>query len=203
MPVPDGSDFPLENLPFGVARVRGSEPRVVVRIGEHVVDVSAAGIARDVTAQPALNTLMASGRGAEVRSAVAELLVGAPRDGVVHLVADCECLLPFEVADYVDSYSSLHHATNLGQILRPGTEPLMPNWRHIPVAYHGRAGSVVVSGTPIPRPKGMIGGAATRRPPRRRAERSTSSSKSEPWSGERERGWRPTMRRRSCSASCC
>ena len=127
MPVPDGSDFPLENLPFGVARVRGGEPRVVVRIGDHVVDVSDAGIAREVTAQPALNALMASGRGAEVRSAVGELLVGAPRDDVVHPVTDCECVLPFEVADYVDSYSSLHHATNLGQILRPGTEPLMPN----------------------------------------------------------------------------
>ena len=158
VPVPDGSDFPLENLPFGIARVRGGEPRVVVRIGDHVVDLAAAGIAPEVTAQPALNALMASGRGAEVRNAVAELLVGAPRHDVVHLIADCECVLPFEVADYVDSYSSLHHATNLGQILRPGTEPLMPNWRHIPVAYHGRAGSVVVSGTAIPRPKGMIGG---------------------------------------------
>jgi fumarylacetoacetase len=88
VPVPDGSDFPLENLPFGVARVRGGEPHVVVRIGDHVVDVSAAGIAREVTAEPALNALMASGRGAEVRNAVAELLVGAPRDHVVHLVTD-------------------------------------------------------------------------------------------------------------------
>jgi fumarylacetoacetase len=128
----------------------------VVRIGDHVVDLAAAGIAPELTAQHALNALMASGRGAEVRTAAAELLTGAPRDDVVHPIEDCECLLPFAVADYVDSYSSLHHATNLGQILRPGTEPLMPNWRHIPVAYHGRAGSVVVSGTPIPRPVGMV-----------------------------------------------
>jgi fumarylacetoacetase len=64
--------------------------------------------------------------------------------------------LPFAVADYVDFYSSIHHATNLGRLLRPGTEPLLPNWRHLPVSYHGRAGTVVVSGTPIRRPRGLI-----------------------------------------------
>ncbi len=155
-PVPDGSDFPLENLPFGVARIGGDGRRVVVRIGDHVVDLVAAGIAVELTGQPTLNALMASGR--DVRSEVGDLLVGPPREDLLHPVEECEVLLPFEVADYVDSYSSIHHATNLGRILRPDSEPLMPNWRRIPVAYHGRAGSVVVSGTPVPRPIGMLPG---------------------------------------------
>ena len=89
-------------------------------------------------------------------------------------------LLPFEVADYVDSYSSIHHATNLGKILRPDSEPLMPNWRRIPVAYHGRAGSVVVSGTPVQRPIGMVRVEVRLRQLRSRAGRSTSSSRSAP-----------------------
>ncbi len=157
-PVPDGSDFPLENLPFGVARIGGGAPRVVVRIGDHVVDLPVAGVTVSLTGQPTLNALMASGQGGDVRAEVAELLVGRARDDVLHPIEDCEMLLPFEVADYVDSYSSIHHATNLGKILRPDSEPLMPNWRHIPVAYHGRAGSVVVSGTPVQRPAGMLAG---------------------------------------------
>ncbi len=158
VPVPYGSDFPLENLPFGVARIGGGQARVVTRVGDHVVDLAAAGIVPKLTSQPVLNPLMASGRGREVRAAAADLLSGATRDDVVHPVSECEMLLPFEVADYVDSYSSIHHATNLGKILRPDSEPLMPNWRHIPVAYHGRAGSVVVSGTPVARPVGVLGG---------------------------------------------
>ena len=124
-----------------------------------MVDLVAAGIAVSLTDQPTLNALMASGR--DVRAEVGELLVGAAREDVLHPIEECEVLLPFEVADYVDSYSSIHHATNLGRILRPDSEPLMPNWRHIPVAYHGRAGSVVVSGTPVPRPIGMLPGEGT------------------------------------------
>ena len=69
--------------------------------------------------------------------------------------AECEPLLPFTVADYVDFYSSLEHATNLGRMFRPDAEPLLPNWRHLPVGYHGRAGTVVVSGTPVRRPQGQ------------------------------------------------
>ena len=102
------------------------------------------------------------------------------REDLLHPVEDCEVLLPFEVADYVDSYSSIHHATNLGRILRPDSEPLMPNWRHIPVAYHGRAGSIVVSGTPVPRPIGMLAGDGDGGPRQGRADRSTSSSRSAP-----------------------
>ena len=155
-PIPDGSDFPLENLPLGVARIRGEPPRVVARIGDHVLDLASASVASELTAQPTLNALMASDRGGEVRAEATEVLIGSERDDLLTLVEECDVLLPFEVADYVDSYSSIHHATNLGRILRPDSEPLMPNWRHIPVAYHGRAGSVVVSGTPVPRPIGMV-----------------------------------------------
>ncbi|HMK11959.1 MAG TPA: fumarylacetoacetase [Acidimicrobiales bacterium] len=155
--ISEGSDFPPENLPFGVARIGDDAPRVVSRIGDHVIDLAAVGIAPDLTAEPTLNALMASGR--DVRAEISSLLAGAPREDALHPVGECELLLPFEVADYVDSYSSIHHATNLGKILRPDSEPLMPNWRHIPVAYHGRAGSVIVSGTPIARPIGMLAGA--------------------------------------------
>ena len=73
----------------------------------------------------------------------------------MHPLRDVELRLPFEVADYVDFYASEHHAANLGRLLRPGSEPLLPNWKHLPVGYHGRAGTVVVSGTGIMRPAGQ------------------------------------------------
>ena len=154
-PVPEGSDFPIENLPFGVFRPRDEEPRVGVRIGDHVVDLVAAGIELDVTARPSLNALMASGRGGALRSRVAELLTGLERPELLLPVDDVYVLMPVELVDYIDFYSSLHHATNLGRILRPDAEPLLPNWRHLPVAYHGRARTVVASGTPVVRPEGL------------------------------------------------
>jgi fumarylacetoacetase len=154
--VPADSDFPLENLPFGVAAVPGTSPTVVVRIGDHVLDLAAAGIEPSLTRQPSINALMASGRGRAVRERAAEHLAGPARPDTVHALRDGDVLLPFTVGDYVDFYSSLAHATNLGRILRPDDEPLMPNWRHLPVGYHGRAGTVVVSGTPITRPDGLV-----------------------------------------------
>jgi fumarylacetoacetase len=96
-----------------------------------------------------LNPLMALGPSAWEDAAGADL-DGRPVD-------DPTLLLPFEVADYVDFYSSLHHATNLGKLFRPDSEPLLPNWKHLPVGYHGRAGTVVVSGTPVRRPVGLVG----------------------------------------------
>ena len=84
-------------------------------------------------------------------------------------LADAELALPIEVADYVDFYSSLDHATNLGRMFRPDAEPLLPNWRHLPVGYHGRAGTVVPSGTPVRRPSGPDGRSSGR------ARASTSS----------------------------
>jgi fumarylacetoacetase len=110
----------------------------------------------ELTAQSTLNALMESGRGREVRDRVAELLRGPERSDVVLPVADVDVLLPVAIGDYVDFYSSLHHATNLGRIFRPDREPLLPNWRHLPVGYHGRSGTIVVSGTDVTRPEGLV-----------------------------------------------
>jgi fumarylacetoacetase len=155
-PVPEGSDFPFENLPFGVFRPRDEEPRVGVRIGDHVVDVVAAGIDLDLTARSSLNLLMASGRGGALRSRVAELLTGPERFDTLFPIDDVFVLMPVELVDFIDFYSSIHHASNMGTMFRPGPEPLLPNWRQLPVAYHGRARTVVPSGTPVVRPEGLI-----------------------------------------------
>jgi fumarylacetoacetase len=154
--VPAGSDFPLENLPFGVVRPRNGAARCVVRIGDHVLDLAEAGIAPELTSQPSLNAVMESGGGREIRERAGELLSGTVDPSLLLAVDEVDVRLPFFVGDYVDFYSSLHHATNLGMILRPGAEPLLPNWRQLPVGYHGRSGTVVVSGTPIERPHGLV-----------------------------------------------
>ncbi len=113
-----------------------------------VVDLSGLG---DVFARPTLNDLLAAGR-----SAWEEAVAGArSHDGPRVAESEARVRLPFEVADYVDFYSSLEHATNLGRMFRPDQEPLLPNWRWLPVAYHGRAGSVAVSGTDVVRPRGQ------------------------------------------------
>ncbi|GAA1014320.1 putative fumarylacetoacetase [Acrocarpospora pleiomorpha] len=144
--------FGLDNLPYGVF-----EDRVVVRYGEHVLDLAAA-LGDEVFHSRSLNAFMALGRPAwqETRRRIQAVL----RAGTDHLIplAEVELRLPIDVADYVDFYCSLEHATNLGRLFRPGEEPLKPNWRHLPVGYHGRAGTVVVSGTPIRRPYGQVGG---------------------------------------------
>ncbi|HKY14723.1 MAG TPA: fumarylacetoacetate hydrolase family protein [Microthrixaceae bacterium] len=159
LPVPDGSDFPLENLPFGVVARRrpGSVPTVVVRIGDHVVDLAAAGIEPDLTRRPGLDRLLASGRVSEVRERAGEVIAGPERPEVVMHVDDVDVCRPFEVGDVVDFYSSIHHATNVARVLRPDSPSLPANWRHVPTGYHGRSSSVVVSGSPIPRPSGMLG----------------------------------------------
>lgn len=154
--VPEGSDFPLENLPFGIFRPRDQEPRVGVRIGDHVVDLVAAGFELDVTARPSLNMLMGSGRGGALRDRVGELLTDTERPDLLHAIDDIHVLMPVDVVDYVDFYSSIDHATNLGRILRPESEPLLANWRHLPVGYHGRARTVMVSGGNIERPEGLV-----------------------------------------------
>ena len=123
---------------------------------------------RSVLTANTLNALLASGREtwSVLHAAVADAFQHSDDDLFVD-PASLELRLPFEVADYVDFYSSIHHATNLGRLLRPGTEPLLPNWRHLPVSYHGRAGTVVVSGTPIRRPRGLVateGGSPEYRP---------------------------------------
>ncbi|MET8363838.1 fumarylacetoacetase [Micromonospora sp. NPDC005194] len=162
----DGSPYGVTNLPYGVFSSGGGRPRIGVRIGSWVFDLAGAETAELVLAagalcRPTLNDFMALGRPqwTAVRQRIVELLTDPThRPAVEPLLvplADVELLLPFEVADYVDFYSSEHHASNVGQIFRPGQPPLLPNWKHLPIGYHGRAGTVVVSGTPVTRPTGQ------------------------------------------------
>jgi fumarylacetoacetase len=158
------SAYDVDNLPYAVFSTAESGPRIGVRIGDHVLDLGAAAAALrpDWTVlldTAALNPLMAAGPATwtAVRSWAVELLTDTAYRDRVRLVplADATLHLPFEVADYVDYYASLDHATNVGRIFRPDGDALMPNWRHLPVGYHGRAGSIVVSGTPVRRPAGQ------------------------------------------------
>jgi fumarylacetoacetase len=147
---------------FGVFSDGGS-PRVGWRFGDDVLDLAGAGLG-DVFAAAELNPFLALGRGAwEDTVGRIEAHLDAGRGPLVPL-ADVELRLPFGVADYVDFYSSLEHATNLGRLFRPDAEPLLPNWRHLPVGYHGRSGTVVVSGTPVVRPCGQFLAAGGERP---------------------------------------
>ena len=151
--------FGLDNLPYGAVARPGSPPELVVRYGDGVLPLapyeSAAGLPEGTLSGPVLNPLMALGPDAwaGLRATLEERLADPPE--LVPL-AEVELRLPVAVGDYVDFYSSLEHASNLGRMFRPDAEPLLPNWRELPVGYHGRAGSVVVSGTPVPRPHGQL-----------------------------------------------
>jgi len=161
-----GSGFDLDHLPYGVFS-HGDEPaRVGVRIGSHVLDLApvAAGEMLEIAhvfEGDSLNPLLALGRRHwdGVRTWVTSLLSDpAERDLVepnLVPVDEVTLRLPFAVADYVDFYCSLDHASNVGKMFRPDAEPLLPNWRHLPVGYHGRAGTVVVGGTDVRRPCGQ------------------------------------------------
>lgn len=131
-----------------------TDGRVVVQWGDKAVDVGALGLDADPAwfSAPSLNRFMAAGP--DAWASVAEQLETADLEPAV---VDAALALPVEVADYVDFYASIDHATNVGRLFRPDN-PLMPNWRHLPVGYHGRAGTVVVSGTPVTRPHGQLGG---------------------------------------------
>ena len=161
-----GSLFDVDNLPWGVFSLPGEEPRVGVRVGDLVLDVAPVAAAEmldshHVFQQSSLNALMAEGR--QVRASLRTWLTGlltdeTERDLVEpHLLplAEVTLHLPVEVADYVDFYASLDHASNVGKMFRPDAEPLLPNWKHLPVGYHGRAGTVVPSGTDVIRPRGQ------------------------------------------------
>jgi fumarylacetoacetase len=142
----------LDHLPYGVFSVGGDRPRVGVRLHDSVIDAHEL-TGREELGAATLNPFMALGPSAwrEVRE---ELADAAPDAASVPL-SEVTMHLPFEVADYVDFYCSLQHATNVGKIFRPDGEALLPNWRHLPVGYHGRAGTVVVSGTDVQRPAGQ------------------------------------------------
>jgi fumarylacetoacetase len=164
--VDDDAGFGIENLPYGVFARPGELPRVGVAIGDRVLDLatmSAAGLVEDrhYFASGSLNAFMVAGRPAwrANRERVTELLTDESYRARVepHLipVAEVELLRPFEVADYVDFYSNEYHAANAGRMFRPNGDPLTPNWKRLPVGYHGRAGTVYPSGTPIIRPSGQ------------------------------------------------
>ena len=152
-----------EHLPYGVFRRAGDAPRVGARSGAGILDLAA--LARDglldedlaLFAQPSLNAFMAAGRPTwlRVREALQSLTAGPDAEPAAVALEEAELLLPVAVGDYVDFYSSLEHASNVGRIFRPDADPLPPNWRHLPAGYHGRSGTVVVSGTPIRRPRGQ------------------------------------------------
>ena len=144
--------YGLEHLPYGVFSVGGDQPRVGVRLGDSVIDAHRLTGHAELGAA-SLNPFMALGPLAwrEVR----EELAAAAADAESVPLSEVTMHLPFEVADYVDFYCSLQHATNVGKIFRPDGEALLPNWRHLPVGYHGRAGTVVVSGTDVQRPAGQ------------------------------------------------
>jgi fumarylacetoacetase len=149
----DATDgFGLDHLPYGVYSVGAGAPRVGVRHGDRVLDVATL---RPELDRPALNDFMALGPDvwAETRARITEL--AAADDLAATPLDDARLHRPFTVGDYVDFYASLDHASNVGRIFRPDEEPLLPNWRHLPVGYHGRGGTVVVSGTPVIRPCGQ------------------------------------------------
>ncbi len=163
-------DFPIQNLPLGVFRREGSSARAIgVAIGNSVLDLAACRelgfldalphAARLACTAPSLNALMRQGR--EISTALRRIVSGLLRAGATVRpepalipASEVELLMPAEIGDYTDFYASLHHATNVGRLFRPDN-PLLPNYKYVPVAYHGRSSSVVVSGTPVRRPAGQ------------------------------------------------
>jgi len=170
VPVPDRSDFPIQNLPYGV--FSADHTRIGVAIGDHILDLAAIqeagwladiGLPDGVFARTALNTFIGLGRARwrATREALSSLLaagddrIAAQPDRYLVARSKADMLLPVDIGDFVDFYSSIEHATNVGQMFRPDDPPLLPNWRHLPVGYHGRASSIVVAGTSVVRPHGQ------------------------------------------------
>lgn len=166
VPMRQDHPFGIQTLPYGSFTRADDRPRVGVAIGDHILDLSAAWPAlapaeEDLFSTGSLDRFLAAGPSSwdRVRGAVTRWLSDErehePVRGFLLPSAEATMLLPFTVADYVDFYASEHHAANLGMMFRPGTDPLTANWKHMPIGYHGRAGTVCVSGTPIPRPQGQ------------------------------------------------
>lgn len=174
--VPTGSDFPIQNLPFGVFRTESQLPRVGVAIGDKVLDLKALHILGYMENLPfkledflcdSLNPLMSYGKKAtrDLRNRISKLLrsdMPDLRDKEHHvrqvLVPQSEVIMmmPVRVGDYTDFYSSEDHARNVGTMFRDPAKALLPNWKHLPVGYHGRASSIVISETPVRRPMGQV-----------------------------------------------
>ena len=159
--------FGPQTLPYGVVDA-GDGPQVAVRLGDHALPLRSVahdlGDLADLVSGPSLDPLLAATRveWSALRARLVALVtqVSAPRGAALVPLADVRMALPFTVGDYVDFYSSRYHAENVGRIMRPDSEPLLPNWTHLPVGYHGRSGTVVVSGTDIERPHGQRRGSS-------------------------------------------
>ena len=164
-------DFPIQNLPLGVFSPLGGGPRGGVAIGDRILDLAGASLAglfegeaagaAKAAAGPTLNPLMALGAGPRkaLRLRLVELLQQGASDRAVaepllHAAAECALHLPAAIGDYTDFYAGIHHATNVGRLFRPDA-PLLPNYKHVPIGYHGRASSVRPSGEPVRRPNGQ------------------------------------------------
>lgn len=175
--VDDHSDFPLQNIPFGAAVFPDGSKHVVTRIGDSVINLTELyrhgffrgirGLTQEVLLQPDLNAFI--GLGKEVTGPVRLYLASLFEENHAALrdhaqarkesilpVDTVTMLMPLKVGNYTDFYSSIEHATNLGKMFRDPVNALLPNWRHLPVGYHGRASSIVVSGTPVHRPVGQV-----------------------------------------------
>jgi fumarylacetoacetase len=174
--VPKGSDFPIQNIPFGIFKTRYLSPVAGVAIGRHVLDLvylhehgflDDLGLPSGIFNQKYLNDFLSLGKrkGREVRERLSELLrqdndalkSNIPaRELALISMDEIQMQIPIRVSNYSDFYSSENHATNVGSLFRDPASALPPNWKHLPMAYHGRASSIVVSGTPIHRPRGQI-----------------------------------------------
>ncbi len=173
--VSNGSDFPIRNIPFGIFTTPGGKPRAATRIGDTVIDLHALamhgyldGLGADPVhfGQETLNSFIALGKPVSraVRDRISSIFGESNpslRDrpelhaDILFSQDEVQMLLPVHVGDYTDFYSSIEHATNVGIMFRDPANALLPNWRHLPVGYHGRSSSIVVSGTNIHRPKGQ------------------------------------------------
>jgi fumarylacetoacetase len=174
--VPQKSDFPIQNIPFGIVKPNEGDPRPATRIGDTVVDLSVLcdygyfdklGIA-DLSCfyAPVLNALIAQGKPfwSNLRQRLSDLFNQESdelqsdeeaKGNALYQLGEVDLLMPVQVGDYTDFYSSIEHATNVGKMFRDPENALLPNWKHIPVGYHGRSSSIVVSGAEIHRPKGQ------------------------------------------------
>ena len=174
--VPKDSDFPIQNIPFGIFKTSNKSPRMATIIGDTVIDLQAMAemgyfndldLIKSVFSQKYINEFMALGKlkTLALRDRIAELFASDntlirddenAKGKILQHVANVQLLLPVQIGDYTDFYSSREHATNVGMMFRDPANALLPNWLHLPVGYHGRASSIVVSGTSLHRPKGQI-----------------------------------------------
>ena len=174
--IKDDSDFSLDNIPFGIGLIPGSGHCICTRLGETIIDLT--GLARlgyfdqlgfkvSDFEKPVLNEFIAKGKKTtcRVRTIIQDCFIDGNcdkteisliKENALYDASEIQMLLPLQVGDYTDFYSSMEHATNVGMMFRDPANALLPNWKHIPVGYHGRASSIMVSGNKIHRPKGQI-----------------------------------------------